>query len=115
LRGHKDPVQTVDVNRQGTLIASGDRLGVIKVWDARTGAEAFTLSHGAPGPIQAVKFSPDGRRLATGGTEGTVRLWDVQRHQELGRLTHGGAQVISLAFFPDGKTVLIGTATRGAM
>jgi Flp pilus assembly protein TadD/outer membrane protein assembly factor BamB len=53
--------------------------GVVRVYDARTGQEVFTLE--GPAPLGALVFSPDGSRIAVEsvpsahGGDGVVRVW----------------------------------------
>ncbi|NED92629.1 hypothetical protein G3I76_72820, partial [Streptomyces sp. SID11233] len=60
----------------GTILATGDGDGVVRLWDTASGAQL----HALPGHtvlVYTTVFSPDGRTLATGDRSGTVRLWDV--------------------------------------
>jgi WD40 repeat protein len=92
--------------------------GEIRVWDAQTGQELFTLK-GHIGEIMNIVFSPDGKRLASSARwTNAVKLWDAQTGQELFDLKAGG-EITSLAFSPDGHwlasdpnyTVMIWDAT----
>jgi WD40 repeat protein len=73
----------------------------VKVWDAKTGREAFTLGW-ATNPT----YSPDGRTLATSSAEArTVTLWDVNTGQAKRTLKGVAGRV---AFSPDGKVLAAG-------
>jgi WD40 repeat protein len=73
----------------------------IKVWNAQTGQELFTLK-GDIAETKNIVFSPDGKRLATSARwTNTVKVWDAQTAQELFNLKAGG-EISSLAFSPDG-------------
>jgi serine/threonine protein kinase len=52
-----------------------------------------------------VALSPDGKKALSAGTDG-VRVWDVEKGAFLQKIERGG--VISMAFSPDGKQVLLG-------
>ncbi|HYT91117.1 MAG TPA: WD40 repeat domain-containing protein [Gemmataceae bacterium] len=47
----------------------------VKLWDVKTGQEAFTL----PGNFCEVAFSPNGQLLAVASPDGDVKLWQASR------------------------------------
>jgi eukaryotic-like serine/threonine-protein kinase len=90
--------------------------GVVERWDAATG-RALGPPLVPPGPVESAAISPDGR-LILGGCAlvdrgggvvgGIAQLWDATTGEPVGRgLMHSDA-VKSVAFSPDGKTVLTG-------
>ncbi len=107
IEGHTDAVQGVAYSPDGKRLASASADRTVKVWDAQTGQELFTLK-GHKNAVRAVVFSPDGKRLASAGgpsgkQDGEVKVWDAQTGQEL--LTLKGHSWIgnTVAFSPDGK------------
>src|SRR5262249_15636991 len=91
LRGSEDytPFYGVAYSPDGWRLAAGSRDRLVRVWDAQTGQEIFTLK-GHQGPVASVAFSPDGRRLASAGGEsgarqqrlpGSIKVWDLQTGQ----------------------------------
>src|SRR5205085_7304910 len=58
--------------------------------------------------LYALAFSPDQRLLASTGDDYTVRLWDVATGKVIRDLSRPGAIARSLAFSPDGKTLVSG-------
>jgi WD40 repeat protein len=59
------------------------------------------------GWVRMVAVSPDGATLATCGKDGFVRLWNAKDGAKLGEFGVK-ADVLCVAFAPDGKTVLAG-------
>jgi WD40 repeat protein/serine/threonine protein kinase len=86
---------------KGHLIASAGQ-DTLRVWDARTGREAFRLA--AEQAKAAVAFSPDGRYLVTGNVNnGAVQVWDAGTGQEVGTLDTHSREVFGVVFSRDGE------------
>jgi WD40 repeat protein len=62
-----------------------------------------------------VAISPNGRILAHCGPRGTITLWNVATGKELAELRGHQADVMTLAFSPDGKTLASGSRDTTAL
>src|SRR5262249_53905083 len=82
--------------------AGGPKPFLVKVWDANTGQEAFTIPP-QPGAIRAMGFSPARRCLALGRNDGIVKLWDAATGLEIGLVGRHDHVVRGLAFRRDGR------------
>jgi WD40 repeat protein len=104
------PGTAVALSADGKTVASvGGGGKVAHLWDATTGEEIGQLE-GPALKIQrhqrAVAFSSDGKLLATGDEQATVRIWDLETKKQLREIdVKSGAETLSLAFSPDGKTL----------
>ncbi|HEX8435856.1 pentapeptide repeat-containing protein [Archangium sp.] len=92
------------------LVATVDALGIIHVWDTRTGNSRSTFQ-GSGALVSNMAFSPDGRRLVSGSNDGLVTLWSLESGWEprVVMRGHSGA-VFDVAFSPDG-TMLASAST----
>ncbi len=76
---HSGGCVRVAVSPDGRWLASGDGLGVVRVWDLRERKlvkEFWARGNG----IAGLAFSPTGRYIAVTGTDKVVRLWDLELH-----------------------------------
>jgi WD40 repeat protein len=93
----------------GTLLATGDQDGNIRLWNAATLQEIGAPMSSDTHPVDSLAFSPDGTMLAAGSSDGNVQLWDTATQAEAGpALTAGSAPVTALAFSPDGSILATG-------
>jgi WD40 repeat protein len=83
---------------------------LVKVWDAASGKEVFSLE-GHKGDVYSVAVSSDGTRLVSGGHDGVLKVWDLQKGQEVRSLVEIPTPVVSVAFSPDGQRIVGGGAT----
>jgi WD40 repeat protein/serine/threonine protein kinase len=89
------------------LANSSDVLtGKVTVWDARSGQKVLSLLN--PGNEASLAFHPDSRRLACGSRD-TVTIWDIRTGAEVLTIHWPAANVLSLAFSPDGRWLVGGT------
>jgi WD40 repeat protein len=89
----------------GRLLAIGNSLGTIKVWDTLTVRQVATLGGILPDAV-SLWFSPDNRRLSVcSNKSGEVKLWDIESQQELITLKGSCFSFPCSAFSPDGHVV----------
>ena len=92
--------------------------GVVIIWDVATGESQQTLK-GHVDPLRCVTFSHDGRRLAGAShspgppVHSTLKIWETASWKEVVSLVSSNDAVDSLAFTPDGSTLLSGGGDTG--
>jgi WD40 repeat protein len=73
---HPGWLKTLALSPDGSLLASGARDGVVRLWSAADGKLARELKgHGRD--VYSAAFHPDGRSLATGDYDGKILHWDL--------------------------------------
>ncbi len=112
-------VRSVSFSPDGTTIATGQDNAIVRLYDVAT--QMLISEHWEhiwnyywdyPG-VNSVVFSPNGRILvSTGGIDGTVRMWDVDTWTEITILRGHTGWVNSVAFSPDGNTIVSGSNDR---
>src|SRR5262249_7406785 len=103
LKGGKARVIGLAFAPDGRILATGDTVGALRLWDVAQKREvasrkmhAFDISQTDQASLV---FSPDGRRLATTGAGNTVKLWAVARSKELISLRDDVALLQEVATF----------------
>jgi WD40 repeat protein len=109
---HKAPV--LDFVFKNSLVASGDKNGVVAFWDLNNGTAIFEARcHGQGVGIISFFDNQDDRLICTGGLkDGIVNLWDLRSHKSaFSQKPHSGS-VNVLAQFSDWH-IVSGSADKG--
>ncbi len=104
---HEGPVLAVAFSRDGKQIATGSgapkKPGQLRVWDAATGKESFSLA-GHEDVVTSVNFHPKEPRLVSCSKDKTLRVWDLEMKKELYKDLHVDG-LIQVFWINDGKLI----------
>ena len=103
------PLNAVSVAPDGEVVASGanGHLYFVSMKGETIGEVKVTET-----PVISLALSPDGARIAAAGIRGSVSIIDRKTRAIERTLVGPGLPVWSVAFFPDGKTLLTGGTDR---
>ena len=103
-------IYSISFSPDGRFLASGGRVrfrsddATVRLWDVTTRKLKHTLTHEHSGNsyVGSIVFSPDGQIMASESS--TIRLWNVTTWEL--KHTLSGQRANSIAFSPDGKTIV---------
>jgi len=103
-------LRSLDFSPDGRTLAANGGDGSIYLWDTATGKQIRTVGalSGAPDSGKATRFSLDGKMLAVTDSDKVI-LFDTKTGKEAFRLGGHRAEINSVAFSPNGKTLAFGT------
>ncbi|EJD48488.1 WD40 repeat-like protein [Auricularia subglabra TFB-10046 SS5] len=106
----KQDIISLDWNRYGTLIATGDYDGHLRVWK-KDGTLGYTYSEHL-GPIFTVKFSPSGMFLLSASLDGSTVMLDVRAKKLLREYRCHEGSCLDIDWFDDETFVSCGSDLR---
>jgi WD40 repeat protein len=106
------PAVCLDLQPDGTRIASAGEEGLACLWNVGTGAK-IAECRGHTGKIVSAAFCGDSSRLVTTSADGTVRQWDAATGRPVEPpFDHHRGEVLAAAYSPDGEWVASAGADR---
>eukprot|EP00730_Choanoeca_flexa_P018333 TRINITY_DN8907_c0_g1_i2.p1 TRINITY_DN8907_c0_g1~~TRINITY_DN8907_c0_g1_i2.p1 ORF type:complete len:676 (+),score=143.77 TRINITY_DN8907_c0_g1_i2:223-2250(+) len=73
-------IYSIDINQEGTLIASGSSDKIVRLWDPRSRTKAGTMK-GHSDVVKCMQMSQDGTRVLTGSADCNLKLWDLRQQR----------------------------------
>jgi WD40 repeat protein/serine/threonine protein kinase len=119
---HTGPLMSLDWSDDGQIVATGDAVGNIFVWEVATGKALWHYE--MPGQwVNGLALTPDNKHLLAGvgtpsiGESGSesdfdMLMWDLESNSPPRHFDGHTNVVITVAVSPDGKTALSGSGDR---
>ena len=107
--GELKETKDVAFSPNGTLFLTASDDGMLRLWNADTSVEKFTLE-GHKKAINRACFSPCGKYVASASDDGTVRLWRTKDGSRVATFSNPNRtrRVRCVAFCADGETLWSG-------
>lgn len=97
------------VDPSGEVVCAGSMDSFdIHIWSVQTGQLLDQLS-GHEGPVSSLAFSPNGDVLVSGSWDHTVQIWSVFARNQSSEPIQLQADVLCVAFRPDGLQIAVST------
>ncbi|MBK8906775.1 MAG: hypothetical protein IPM60_02410 [Rhodospirillales bacterium] len=105
---HDQGINAVASVRNGTAFATGDKAGVIRIWEASGAGEWRKIAElaGHTMAVTDLVDNPGGRSLLSTGIDGAARLWDLDTGLEIVALRGHDGPVLAAAVSADGAAAL---------
>ncbi len=117
-------IRDIAFHPDSTMILIGREDGIVYLWDMETNRSVSSFGEvddlfGVAYAIDSVAISPDGQTVAAGGCErqeneiciqGELILWEADSGIEVQQIAAHTDEITSIAFSPDGRTILTGSA-----
>ena len=105
----KTPIQSIAFNREGNILAVGEKGGLVKIWDLQEKRIKANLP-GFQAQVNDLAFGPKDQMLAAVSFDGEARIWFMEQlNLQPVVLRDHDDWVWSLTFSPDGEYLITGS------
>ena len=107
LTGHQSDVKCIDWHPYRSLIASGSRESLIKLWDPKSPNSCVSNIANHKKSIMCLQWNQNGNWLATGAKDGQIKIFDIRVMKEIENLRGHNCDVCSLQWHPVHESLLL--------
>lgn len=113
--GHASWIRALEFHPDGKHLISADYVGQVHCWEyASDGAKPkWSIADAHTRYIRSISIGRDGKFLATAGDDRLVRVWNAADGKPLHKLAGHKHRIYSVAFHPDGKSIVSGDRQGG--
>jgi len=105
---HSGGVLSLAYSQNGKWLASsGYTDNSIRIWDAKTGEELWSIENAHDKEIWSISFSPDDRLIASASFDQTVKIWDTETQSMVGVALNHDVEVYNVIFANQGSEILV--------
>jgi len=108
LAGHTDTVFRAYFSPDGQLLGTAGADSYVRIWDLKSGQELVKVGGGFR-DIVDFGFAPDSKKIVFTGEDKYVRVYDIGAKRTIRQISLGNTGT-AVAFRPDGKQLIVGTA-----
>jgi hypothetical protein len=109
-------VTAFGIRPDGSLVATANEDGAVRIWDFRTRRPMGVLTSGDREPLTSVAFSPDGRLIIAPSVGGSINFWSATSLRRRRTLQMPGAAGVDRALFdPSGRRILTQSESSGVL
>lgn len=114
LKGSNSPITSLAISSIGTILAAGNELGKIYLYDMRSSRILSVLQGHDSSPIYSLAFSQDNQCLVSGSGDCSVRIWDLVPAYDTSFTTAPAYQLNSFHVKPMALSTSIGSNTASS-
>ncbi|CAE7942949.1 smu1, partial [Symbiodinium sp. KB8] len=103
---HNDAILCLAFSKDGDMLASGSRDGLIKVWKVATGACLRKLPAAHPQGITSLCFAGEGTQIISGSFDGTARMHGLRSAKMLKEYREHASYVNDVKVSMDGSKLI---------
>lgn len=113
-KGHNWDVKSCAWHPRNSLIVSGGKDALVKLWDARTGKDLHTIeAHKAA--VLKVRWNSNGNWVLTGSKDQAIKLFDVRTMKEMESFHGQKRDVTALAWHPFHEELFVSGGYDGSI
>ena len=100
----------------GTMLACGDSVGIIRIWNVISGELQLTINCGGDSleNLRSIDFSPDGTTIISVRNENNIKFWNIATGYVVKTLDLNDEGSVSAIFTPTGENI-ISKSVRGGI